>query len=262
MPNEDTSGQLSRLDADDCYVGVIFALGIESAGLEDLLHGLTATKGHGFAVKQGAIAGRRVAVAISGAGRDRAARAAEALLAGHRPRWVVSAGFAGGLDENLRRGDILLVDQVIDEQNNVIPIDLSEVQKTVAELGNLRVGRLLTCDRVVRSPGEKRALGRQYGALAVDMETYATAALCRDRGARLLALRAISDALDDELPPDMELLLAQKTNAARFGAALGAILRRPGSVKDMLKMRENALVASDRLAKYIVELIEKLGRVS
>ncbi|MFM8358861.1 MAG: hypothetical protein ACKOET_09915, partial [Verrucomicrobiota bacterium] len=35
---------------------------------------------------------------VTGMGADNAARAARAHLARHRPRWVITSGFAGGLD--------------------------------------------------------------------------------------------------------------------------------------------------------------------
>jgi hypothetical protein len=63
----------------------------------------------------------------------------------------------------------------------------------------------------------------------------------------------INDTSDEVLPTDVEYLLGQKPGAAQWGAALGAVLRRPASAKDMYQLRENALVASLRLAKFMAE---------
>jgi adenosylhomocysteine nucleosidase len=71
-------------------------------------------------------------------------------------------------------------------------------------------------------------------------------------------VRIISDAVDDELPADVERLARQKTRAGQFGAATGAIFRRPSSVKDMLRLKEYSLVASDRLAKFLSGMITQL----
>jgi adenosylhomocysteine nucleosidase len=109
----------------------------------------------------------------------------------------------------------------------------------------------MTADSVIRTPGEKKATLEQSGAMAVDMETFAVAEVCRRRQVAFSSVRVISDAIDERLPPEVEHLVAQKTTAARFGAALGAICRRPGSVKDMVQLKENALVASIRLAKFL-----------
>ena len=83
-------------------------------------------------------------------------------------------------------------------------------------------GPLLTADRVVRLPGEKRSLFSRYGALAVDMETYAVAEVCQRRQVAFSSIRVINDTADETLPGDVEHLLRQKTGAARLGAALDA----------------------------------------
>jgi adenosylhomocysteine nucleosidase len=120
------------------------------------------------------------------------------------------------------------------------------------------VGRLLTMDKMVCLPEEKRALGQQYDALAVDMEPCAVAEACQRAGARFLVIRIISDPVDEQLPRDVERLISQKPPATRFGAALGTIFHRPSSLKDMLRLKENALVASDRLAKFLASAIQQL----
>jgi hypothetical protein len=68
----------------------------------------------------------------------------------------------------------------------------------------------------------------------------------------------VSDAVDDQLPREVERLSRQKTRAAQLGAALGAFLDRPGALKDMYRLKENALAASDRLAKFLAALIAHL----
>jgi adenosylhomocysteine nucleosidase len=252
-------------------VGVVMALGIEAGGLEDLLDGLLTTRGHGFLVRQGQLKGRHLVLILSGHGRRSAARATEALITGHQPKWVVSAGFAGGLSPKLKRHDILVADHLVAAAGNRPAIDVELDPARLFGAGSrfptarkaaapgVHVGRLLTADRVVRLPGEKRALFREYGALAVDMESFAVAEVCRRRQVGFLAVRVINDAADDELPLDVEKLLAQKTRAAQLGAAAGAIWRRPSSLKDMYELKENALLASDRLAKFLAGMIGRLS---
>ncbi len=240
-----------------CHLGVVFALGIEAGGLEDLLEDVTSTRGEGFVVRQGDLKGRRIAVVRCGAGRENAARATEALIAGHKPQWVVCCGFAGGLDPALCRRDVLMADRLVDTSQNRLTLDLQVDRAALAASPGVHVGRLLTADRIVRLPEEKRSLGRQYDALAVDMESFAVAEACRRRKIRFLCVRVIHDAVDDELPADVEKLLAQETSAARLGAAAAAVWRRPSSLKDMLQLKEDALLASDRLAKFLAAMIEQ-----
>ena len=87
------------------------------------------------------------------------------------------------------------------------------------------------------------------------METFAVAEVCAARQVAFSSVRVINDPADQTLPRDVEHLLRQKTAMARFGAALGAVLHRPASTKDMYLLRENALIASGRLAGFLADTI-------
>jgi adenosylhomocysteine nucleosidase len=212
-------------------------------------------EGAGFVAREGGLDGRRIVVVESGVGCALARRAAEALILGHQPRWILSAGFAGALDERLRQGDILMADTIVDAAGHELALDL-KLESDAAR--RLHVGRLLAVDRVIRDPAEKRALGRRHAALAVDMESMAVAEVCRAEKVRFLSVRVIIDDVDRSLPRDIDRLLNTKSMAGRLGAAAGAILRRPSSIKDMWQLKEDALVASQRLAKFLVGVVEQL----
>jgi adenosylhomocysteine nucleosidase len=268
---------MSNLEIKPCHFGIIFALGIESGCLEDLLSGSVRIRGSGFFIKEGGIKRRRVAIVRSGAGLQNAARAAEVLIDGHEPQIVVSAGFAGALDPALKRGDILLADSVVDSAGEIItlrpalpkpdsPTGANAKNPSPNSIHNLKaeklarpgvhVGKLISLDRVVRQPAEKQSLYQQHHALAVDMETFAVATVCRRRGVPLVSARIILDAASDTLPADVERLLRQKTETARLGAAVAAVWRRPGSIKDLWALKENSLICSKQLAKFIAKVIE------
>lgn len=242
-----------------CDVGLVFALETESGGLEDLLDGVVTIQGHQFVARQGGLKGRHVVVIRSSGGRAAAAQATEALIQGHQPRWVISAGFAGALKPEMHRHDLLMVDSLMDTTGKRLALDLKVDPASLARTPGVHVGRLLTSDRMICLPDEKQTLGQQYDALAVDMESFAVAEVCRQAQTRFLAIRVISDPLDEPLPRDVERLIRQKTYTARFGAALGTIFNRPSSLKDMLRLKENALVASDRLAKFLASTIQQLA---
>ena len=105
-------------------------------------------------------------------------------------------------------------------------------------------------------PAERKALFHCTGALGVDMETFAVAEVCAARQVAFSSIRVINDTADEALPRDVEHLLVQKTAAARL-APPWARLASPGQRKEMYQLRENALVASGRLAKFLADqLIE------
>ena len=248
-----TAAQPPAEEPKPCHLGLVFALGIESGCLEDMLQGVVTICGNGFVVREGGLRGRRAVVILSGPGRQNAAHATEVLIDGHRPRHVISAGFAGALDPGLKRNDILIANRLLTTEGAEVSVELPAGLSAALAQPGVHCGTLLTADRVVRLPRERESLRHRCGAMAVDMETFAVAEVCLRRRVSFSSVRAINDTADEALPRDVEHLLAQKTGASQWGAAFGAIWRRPASAKDMYQLRENALVASDRLAKFLAQ---------
>jgi adenosylhomocysteine nucleosidase len=238
-----------------CDIGVVFALSIEAGGLLDKLEGVVSTQGFGFTAYEGGLNGRTVVLMESGPGREKAAQATTALIEGHKPAWVISAGFAGGLIPECERNDIIVADQVVLLEGGQLSIEMGMPRQP-----HLHVGRLLTVDEIVEEPEEKQRLAHNHAAIAVDMETYAVAEVCAAKKTRFLSLRVISDGIEDRLPPEIENLMHQKTFGGKLGAVAGSIFRRPGSVKDMWQLKERAIVASDTLAKFVAGIIAQLPR--
>ena len=123
---------------------------------------------------------------------------------------------------------------------------------------NVHVGPLLTVDRLVRTREERVHLAESHEALACDMETAAVAEVCRQAKTRFLAVRIVSDGLDDKLPVEVDKLMGQDHWASKLGAATAAIWNRPSTVKDLWRLREEALQASDRLARFLAGVIQQL----
>ncbi|MCS7304626.1 MAG: hypothetical protein NZ602_05895 [Thermoguttaceae bacterium] len=239
-------------------VAVVFALESESGGLEDMLQETGRWRGEGFTVIAGRLEDRQVVIVRTGAGQAPAAHATEALLDGHRPRWVISAGFAGATQPDLDRYDLLVVDSVVRPDGCREVLSPPSQWLALTGFGRIHRGLLLSGDHLVSSPQEKRSLGEKFGASAVDMETFGVVQVCRRRNVPVFAVRIIIDKLDDQLPPEVRGLLKQKTAAARWGAVLGALWHRPSSWKDIYRLKEQALIASDRLARFLAGAITKL----
>ena len=88
-------------------VGIVMALPIEAGYLTDSLKKVRKYSARSHTVVEGELAGKVVAVILAGVGRKAARAGAEVLIAGHRPRWLFSAGFAGALDPSLARNDLV-----------------------------------------------------------------------------------------------------------------------------------------------------------
>ena len=241
-----------------CQAAFLFALSQEAGGLVDRLTGAVTRHANGFTIHEGTLAQRHVVIAETGVGRDAATKAVRAIIDAHRPDLVISTGFAGGLDERLRRGDIVIASDVVLESGESLSFDLQQDPSPLTVSSDVHLDRLLTVDRLISDPADKRRLRESSRAVAVDMETFAVVQACREANQPVLALRIISDAVDDRLPREVSRLLAQKTLAGKLGALTGALMQRPSSVKDLYQLKEDALVASDRLAGYLEQIVRQL----
>lgn len=227
-----------------CEMGLVFAMPIEADAFACLGTNHTEIVADGMVFHEFTLAENRVAWCVAGVGRTRAGRAAKLLVDGHRPRSLVSAGFAGGLDPQLARGTLV-------RPTSVRGIDDSSAITLAGEGGPT----IVTVDAVLHSAADKRALAAKTGAAMVDMETLAVATVAREAGLPCHGLRIISDAAGDELPRDIGRLIEPQSTARKAGAVLGMLGRRPRAALDLWNLWERAVVDGRTLAAALAELI-------
>jgi adenosylhomocysteine nucleosidase len=236
-------------------VGIVAALPMEVGPLLRRFSEVRKYAARGQTIVEGHVAGKLVALVETGMGRARAQRGAERLIDGHRPRSIISAGFAGALNPEIPRNSVLIPVEVANVEGHRFPTEWPP--STGLPRGVERRGCLLTVDEVVLKADQKARLRSEHRADLVDMETSSVAALCLERHIRFVPLRVVSDDAWSDLPPEI-LTIMGESGSYRLGAALGAIWRRPSSLKDMLALREQAVEAAGRLAAAILELLPRL----
>ena len=232
-------------------IALLAALEEEASGLRRQMalapEGVAGLRGPAYA---GRYQGRAVLLARTGMGRQRAEASAEAVLARYQVTAVISIGFSGALEGRLEVGDVVLASELI----GITGPDGNEIEPTIyqADRGLLRaasealratplhvvLGPTVTAPGIIATPAEKQGLGRQTGAVAVDMESYWVARAASDRGLPFLALRAISDAQGELLPPILQIVDADGVPRARRLAA--HLVREPGSLVALVKLARNA----------------------
>jgi adenosylhomocysteine nucleosidase len=235
-------------------VGIVAALPLEMGYLIDRLRRVRKYHAASMAVIEGELDGKIVAIAIGGMGRAAARRAAGVLLDGHHPSWILSAGFAGGLNPALARNDLALPEEVMDPEGHRFPVSRPDA---IGSGVRSVAGRLLTVDRLILDAAEKRELHETSGADLVDMESSGVAALCAERLIRFLPVRVVSDDARTTLPAEIGSLMT-KSGSYRIGAALRAVWNRPSSIKDFWTLHEQALESADLLARFVARCLGEL----
>ncbi len=238
-------------------IGIVCALHMELGPFLNRCEKVRKYTGGDFTFRGGRYDKIRVAVVESGVGFERARRATRALVDAHSPPWILSCGFCGALRPGMKRGDVVMADSVADTHGQMLAFDL----KMPPPPPGLHIGRLLTADHIVREIDEKRDLAERFGAIAVDMESLAVAQVCRDTGTKFLAVRAVSDDLSADLPPEV-ISVTGTTGSKRLGAAIGALWNRPSSIKDMWRLRGDAQHAAERLADFLDGVVVQLHQAA
>ncbi len=234
---------------------MLTALPMEAGHLIDRLSHVRRYTSRSLTVVEGELEGRLVVVLASGVGRESARRGVEHLIDGHRPRWIVSAGYAGALDPDLNRNDLVAPRALVDDAGAEIVLDSSpfEAVPTVRI-----ISRLLLVDRVIGDASEKAELRRRHQSDAIDMETFAAAEVARARRVPFLSLRVVSDDARTDLPPEIGRML-NASGSYRVGAALRALWGRPSAIKDFWNLHAHGMEAADRLADGLQVLIRGLN---
>jgi hopanoid-associated phosphorylase len=118
-------------------------------------------------------------------------------------RGVISFGVAGGLDPQLKSGDIVVATEVVAGDSRWLAgLALNDDLIANLALGRRRVvrGGLAGVEQVIAARAKKAALWLQTGAAAVDMESHIAAAYAAAAGVPFAALRVISDPANRALP--------------------------------------------------------------
>lgn len=183
----------------------------------------------------------RAIVVVAGIGKTAARRAAELALARSRAEVLISAGFAGETTGGLKIGGPYTAASVVDAESG-------------AKYGTLFGAGVLATASSVLGPEEKKSLFDRHGAYAVDMEAAAVAEVAQRHGIGFLAVKAISDLHDFEMPP-MQRFVDERGDfhAARFVAWTAL---RPGTWGRVRQLGRNSAAAGKTLHRLLATLLE------
>jgi len=235
----------------DATAGIVFALAVEADAFERLAEGRREVRGSRLTFHTGRVAGRQVAWCVSGVGAVAAEAATRQLIAGHRPRCVITAGFAGALDADIPRGSVIRACRTV-RADDATAIDLARLDPAAAPL------TIVSVDGVVPTVEAKRALAARTGGQAVDMETHAVARVATLAGLACHSVRVVSDDARESLPAEVAGFAAARSPLRRLGAVVGAVGRRPAVARDVWRLWERAVVDSKTLAAAVADLIGRL----
>src|SRR5215470_3331040 len=188
-------------------IAITFALPAESSEFLRRVTNKSRTNRNGISIVRGMVGDRAVEILHTGVGEKICKERLRKFLDDPKFDLLISAGFAGALNNESEVGDVLLA-------KNFSTVDLKQAQVSLSGL-SVRTADLLTLPALINSREERERIARESGAAAVDMETEFIVRACAERAIRLLSLRVISDAPSEPLPVSASVLFdmeRQRTN--------------------------------------------------
>jgi len=234
---------------------ILGAIKIETAPIERQLADKHTEKVRGVKFITGSLAGRPVVLARTGAGKVNAAMVATLAIEHFSPREVIFSGTSGGIGR-VSVGDVVIAAKTAQHDFGIItgtgfepqltadketgakapifyPADaaLLAAAQSAAETVELPVvetaagprqpvivtGVVVTGDVFIASSDKKGDLRETFGALAVEMEGAAVAAVCQKLKVPCLVIRSVSDSADEQAVQDFD---SQAKAAAENAAAV------------------------------------------
>lgn len=209
--------------------GIIGAMEPEVAILKEKLIDSKTTELGGYTFYQGQLDGTEVIIVQSGIGKVAAALATAFLVQEFQPDYVVNTGSAGGFEQSLKVGDIVISSEVRYHDVDVTafgyeigqlpanpaayvphPALVEAAKSGIAQLDNIQtlVGLITTGDTFMTKDDDIAKARENFPAMAaVEMEGAAIAQTCHQLSTPFVVIRSMSDIAGKESPTSFEAYL-------------------------------------------------------
>jgi len=179
-----------------------------------------------------------------GIGHEAGKRAAEAVIEYAKPSLLIATGLAGGLKPEWTLGRTMVAAEVVDEATG---------RRFKTAYGE---GTVVSSREIARAE-KKRELASRFSADLVDMEGAAVAEVAEARGLPFLAVKAVSDEMDFELPPLQGFVDPEgRFQSARFGFWAAW---HPRWWPAIVQLKRRSDLAAEKLAERLREVIQRHG---
>jgi len=208
------------------------------------------------------IGGSDVGVILTGVGPAHVARRLSEVMRNETDGLSVCicSGLAGALKPEYGIGQVLAARSVLSEHAKQLTRGLLESSRALisfaSDCGATVVDRFYTTARVVTTSEEKLALSEM--AEAVDMESFEVLHGAASTGIPAVAIRAISDVADEDLPLDLNRVFTG-AGAVSVPRVLGQVTLHPGAVPGLMKLGQQSKRAAESLAQFLDRYVAMLA---
>jgi nucleoside phosphorylase len=231
-------------------IAVTFALPAESSEFLRRLGNKSRSDRNGLSIVHGTIGHRSIEVLHTGVGENICRERIGKFLENQQFDFLISAGFAGSLNIELRVNDLLLA-------KNFLTLDPKQTQSCLSNL-SISAANILTVPALIDSSEERERIARESGASAIDMETEFIAGACAIQAIPLLALRIITDTPSEPFPAPPRVLFDIQQQRTNIAALATFLLANPRRIPGLIQFARRIARARKTLANALVAVVREL----
>jgi adenosylhomocysteine nucleosidase len=209
-----------------------------------------------------------ISILLTGIGRQNAEKSVREFLLINSSELVLACGFAGGLNPDLKLGDVVFEIFPISSRGDEAQTEIGNRQSAIGNqsepphvvsyeklvAAGAKPAKIFCADRIATTVADKKKLRAETGADAVEMESAAIHAVCREHGIPCATVRVISDTASEDLPLDFNTLAKPDKNLD-FGKLFLAIAKSPGKIGALMELQKKTSFAAKRLADVLIEIL-------
>lgn len=202
-------------------IGIIGAMDCEISALKQKLQNLEIINDKKLQVNVGNFCGHKIILVKSGIGKVNAALCTQYIIDKFSPDYIINTGIAGGIAENLKIGDVVLGEKLVQYDFDVSALGyakgymcnginpdkptyffsdknlISKFENMPSESLQVYKGIIASGDSFISDSSRKKEIRNLFNASAVEMEGCAIAQTAYTNEVPFLVIRAISDLADD-----------------------------------------------------------------
>jgi adenosylhomocysteine nucleosidase len=173
----------------------------------------------------------------------------------------ISSGFAGALRSEHQIADILAARELVADEDRTKALgrkvlSTQRLLKIAEECGAKLVGGFYSSPSTIRTAAEKAAL--RDAADAVEMESFEILAEAFVWIREGIAIRAVSDTADEDLPLDFDQVVTDSGDLSVARLA-GQIIREPSVIPGLISLGRRSGKAAGRLADFLDAYVAALA---
>ncbi|MEW5744983.1 MAG: hypothetical protein AB1805_06055 [Nitrospirota bacterium] len=219
-----------------------------------------------FTLYSGSCAAHELIIVRTGMGVRNAEAAVEQVCNAYAPGCLVSIGFGGALRPGLSTGDLVIARSVsllvagapgmpmIPMIKDTLQLpDAGGAVRCIARMLDASEGSIITIGERMTKAALAPHIPKDLPHPVCDMETYPLARYAVNKDIPFLAVRAVTDSAEEDIPPEL-FAVTDEQGVYRSSRALRRLLLNPRLIPCSIRMGRNARTASMQLWRAVQAL--------